>query len=104
MTPVRAFAVRLHVAGLSFRETEAVLHLIGVDRSFQANFQWVHRLADSGSDPPSASPKRVAVDETGVKINGGCSWLYTAIGLDTNLPLTCSRSNDTEPVRRLGTV
>ncbi|MFC6724472.1 IS6 family transposase, partial [Halobium palmae] len=62
-TPVRAFAVRLHAAGLSLRETEAILHLLGVDRSFQAIFQWVHRLADSVPNPPSAQPKRVAVDE-----------------------------------------
>ncbi|MFC6723648.1 IS6 family transposase, partial [Halobium palmae] len=62
-TPVRAFAVRLHAAGLSLRETEPILHLLGVDRSFQAIFQWVHRLADSVPNPPSAQPKRVAVDE-----------------------------------------
>ncbi|ELY25626.1 integrase [Halogeometricum borinquense DSM 11551] len=54
-TPVRAFAVRLHTAGLSLRETEAILRLIGVDRSFQAIFQLVHRLADSVSDPQNAS-------------------------------------------------
>jgi putative transposase len=86
-TPVRAFAVRLHAAGLSLRETEAILRLIGVNRSFQAIFQWVHRLADSVSDPPSAKPKRVAVDETAVKINGEWSWLYAAIDLDTKLLL-----------------
>ncbi len=86
-TPVRAFAVRLHAAGLSLRETEAILHLLGVDRSFQAIFQWVHRLADSVSDPPSAQPKRVAVDETAVKINGEWSWLYAAIDVETKLIL-----------------
>ena len=36
--PVWVFAVHLHVAGLSLRKTEAVLHLLGVDRSFQAIF------------------------------------------------------------------
>ncbi len=86
-TPVRAFAVRLHAAGLSLRETEAILHLLGVDRSFQAIFQWVHRLADSVSDPPSAQPKRVAVDETAVKINGEWSWFYAAIDVETKLIL-----------------
>ena len=69
-TPVRAFAVRLHAAGLSLRETEAILRLLGVERSFQAIFQWVHRLADSVPDPPKAQPRRVAVDETAIKING----------------------------------
>lgn len=38
-TPVRAFAVRLHAAGLSLRETETILRLLGVERSFQAIFQ-----------------------------------------------------------------
>jgi putative transposase len=86
-TPVRAFAVLLHAAGLSLRETEAILRLLGVERSFQAIFQWVHRLADSVSDPPKATPRRVAVDETAVKINGEWSWLYAAIDLDTKVIL-----------------
>ena len=86
-TPVRAFAVRLHAAGLSLRETEAILRLLGVERSFQAIFQWVHRLADSVVDPPKAQPRRVAVDETAVKINGEWSWLYAAIDLDTKVIL-----------------
>ncbi len=69
-TPVRAFAVRLHATGCSLRETQAILRLFGVKRSHQAIFQWVHRVADSVPDPPEAKPKRVAVDETAVKING----------------------------------
>ncbi|MDL0130265.1 IS6 family transposase, partial [Halobacterium salinarum] len=48
---------------------------------------WVHRLADSVPDPPTAKPSRVAVDETAVKINGEWSWLYAAIDLDTKLIL-----------------
>jgi putative transposase len=47
----------------------------------------VYRLADSVSDPRLVSPKRVAVDETAVKINGEWSWLYAAIDLDTKLLL-----------------
>ncbi|MDZ7745860.1 MAG: IS6 family transposase [Halobacteriales archaeon] len=86
-TPVRAFAVRLHAAGLSLRETEAILRLLGVERSHQAIWQWVHRLADSVSDPPSAQPTRVAVDETAVRINGELSWVYAAIDLDSKLLL-----------------
>jgi len=60
-TPVRAFAVRLHATGCSLRETQAILRLFGVQRSHQAIFQWVHRVADSVSDPPEAKPNRVAV-------------------------------------------
>ena len=86
-TPVRAFVVRLHATGCSLRETKAILALLGVNRSHPAIFQWVHRLADSVSDPPSASPTRVAVDETAVKINGEWSWVYAAIDTETKLLL-----------------
>lgn len=47
----------------------------------------MHRLADSGRNSPTASPSRVAVDETTVKTNGEWSWLYAAIDLDTKLIL-----------------
>jgi len=77
-TPVRAFAVRLHATSCSFREIQEILRLFGVQRSHQVIFQWVHRVADSVPDPPEAKPKRVAVDETAVKINGEWSWLYAA--------------------------
>ena len=87
VTPVRAFAVRRHAAGLSLRETEAIPHVLGVDRSYRAIFQWVHRLADSVFDPPSAKPRRVAVDEISVKIDGGWSWLYAAIDVETKILL-----------------
>jgi putative transposase len=86
-TPVRAFAVRLHATGCSLRETTTILAELGVERSHQAVWQWVHRLADSVPDPPTAKPSRVAVDETAVKINGEWSWLYAAIDLDTKVIL-----------------
>ncbi|MDL0139401.1 IS6 family transposase [Halobacterium salinarum] len=86
-TPVRAFAVRLHATGCSLREITTILAELGVERSHQAVWQWVHRLADSVPDPPTAKPSRVAVDETAVKINGEWSWLYAAIDLDTKLIL-----------------
>jgi transposase-like protein len=47
----------------------------------------VYRLADSFPDPPSAQPTRVAGDETAVPINGGLSWVYAAIDLDSKLLL-----------------
>ncbi|ODR80345.1 transposase [Haladaptatus sp. W1] len=82
-TPVRAFAVRLHATGCSLRETKAILALLGVKRSHQAIFQWIHRISYIFSDPPSAAPTRVAVDETAVKINGEWSWVYAAIDTET---------------------
>ncbi len=45
------------------------------------------RLSDSVADPPKAQPRRVAVDETAVKINGEWSWLCAAIDLDTKVIL-----------------
>jgi len=69
-TPVRTFAVRLHAAGLSLRETTAILELLGVKRSYGTVGNWVHRLTNSVGDPPSATPTRVAVDETAVRITG----------------------------------
>jgi len=86
-TPVRAFAVRLHETGCSLRETTTILAELGVERSHGAVWNWVHRLADSGRGPPTASPSRVAVDETAVKINGEWSWLYAAIDTETKLIL-----------------
>jgi transposase-like protein len=47
----------------------------------------VYRLADSVGDPPSATPTRVAVDETAVRINRELSWVYAAIDLDTKVLL-----------------
>ncbi len=86
-TPARVFAVRLHATGCSLRETQAILRLIGIERSHQAIWHWVHRLADSVPDPPRATPSRVAVDETAVTVNGDLSWVYAAIDLDSRLIL-----------------
>ena len=71
-TPVRAFAVRLHSAGLSLRETVAILDLLDVDRSHGAVWDWTHRLADDQDDPPRSTPRRIAVDEMAIQI--GTEW------------------------------
>jgi putative transposase len=86
-TPVRAFAVRLHTSGCSLRETAEILELVGVERTHGAVWSWVHRLADSVGNPPTPAPSRVAVDETAVRINGGLSWVYAAINLETKMLL-----------------
>ena len=98
-TPVRAFAVRLHETGCSLRETTTILPDLGVERSHGTVWNWVHRLADSDCDPPEAEPKRVAVDETAVKINGEWSWLYAAIDIETKLILDVALfgSHGTDP-------
>jgi len=80
-------AVRLHATGCSLRETTTILARLGVQRSHRAVWNWVHRLANSDCDPPTAKPSRVAVDETAVKINGEWSWLYAAIDIETKLIL-----------------
>jgi len=86
-TPVRAFAVRLHATGCSLRGTTTIPAELGVERSHGAVWSGVHRLADSGRDPRRLRRRRVAVDETAVKINGEWSWLYAAIDIDTKLIL-----------------
>jgi putative transposase len=84
---LRALAVRLHASGLSLRETAAALETFGVTRSHQAVFQWVHRVAEEAPDPPTASPSRVAVDETAITIGTQRHWLYAAIDVKTKLLL-----------------
>ncbi len=84
---VRAFAVRLHQIECSLRETIATVAELGVERSRGAVWNEVRRLTDSGCDPPEAQPKRIAVDETTVKVNGEWSWLYAAIDTETKLIL-----------------
>ncbi|ADB63695.1 Transposase and inactivated derivatives-like protein (plasmid) [Haloterrigena turkmenica DSM 5511] len=86
-TPVRAFAIHLHQTGCSLRKTTTILASLGVERSHGVVWNWVHRLADRGHDPPTATASRVAVDETAVKINGEWSWLYAAIDIETKLIL-----------------
>ena len=96
-TPVRAFAVRLHSAGLSLRETVAILDLLDVDRSHGAVWDWTHRLADAQNDPPRSAPRRVAVDETAIQIGTEWRWCYAAIDLDSMVVL------DVELFSRRGT-
>ena len=84
---LRAFAVRLRSAGLSLRETVAILDPLGVDRSLEAVQDWTHRLADDQDDPPRSiyTPQRVAVDETAIQIGSEWRWCYAAIELDSML-------------------
>ncbi len=73
--PIRVFGVRLHLMGLSVREVAAVLELLGVDRSHGAVWSWTHDLTEAQSDPPTAGPSRVAVDENQIEVDGeknGC--------------------------------
>jgi len=69
-TPVRCFAVLLHSMGLSLREVEAVLDWLGVDRCHQAIWNWKETLSEQQSDPPTAVPLRVAVDEKQIEVDG----------------------------------
>jgi putative transposase len=86
-TPIRAFAVWLHATGCSLGETGAILASLGVERSHQVIFQWIHRLTDISSDSPTASPSRVGIDETTVRINGGQYCVFNAINFETKLIL-----------------
>jgi len=86
-TPVWRFGVPLHTVGLSIRETVAILDLLGVDRSHDAVWNWVHTLSEAQSDPPTASPSRVAVDEKQIEVDGEKKWLYAAIDTESRLLL-----------------
>jgi len=86
-TPVRRFEVRLHAAGLSIRETAAILKILGVDCSHGAVWNWVHTLSEAQSDPQTAVPSRVAVDEKQIEVDGEKKWLYAAVDVDSKLLL-----------------
>ena len=86
-TAVRRFGVRLHTAGLSIRETVAILDLVGVDRSHGAVWNCVHTLSEAQSDPPMATPSQVAVDEKRIEVDGEKKWLYATIDIESRLLL-----------------
>jgi putative transposase len=86
-TPVRCFGVRLHSMEMSYRELEAVLDWLGVERCHQAVWNWKETLAETQSDPPTAAPSRVAVDEKQIEVDGDEKWLYAAIDTESNLLL-----------------
>ncbi len=73
--------------GLSLREVEAVLDWLGVDPSHQTIWHGKETLAKIQSDPPTASPSRIAVDENQIGVNGEKKWLYVAIYTDLKLIL-----------------
>ncbi len=80
-------AVRLYSMGLSVRGVVAVLELLGIDRSHGAIWSWTHTLSESQSDPPTAEPSRVAVDEKQIEVGGDKKWLYAAIDTESKLLL-----------------
>ena len=84
---LRALAVRLHSSGLSLWETAVALESIGLRRSHQAVFQWVHRVGEEVPDPPWSRPRRVAVDETAIEVGRQRCWLFAAIDIDSTILL-----------------
>lgn len=69
------------------QQTETLRRLIGVERSHQAIWHWIHRLADSVPDPLPAAPTRVAADGIAVRIDGELSWIEGAIDTGSKLLL-----------------
>ena len=45
------------------------------------------KLAETQSDPPTAEPSRVTVDEKQIEVDGEKKWLYAAIDTDSKLLL-----------------
>jgi transposase-like protein len=60
---------------------------LGVDRCYQAVWNWKEKLAKEQSDPPTAEPSRVAVDEKQILVDGEKKWLYAAIDTESKLLL-----------------
>lgn len=75
--------MRLHSVGLSVREAVSVLDFLGIDRSNGAVWSLTHDLAEAQSDPPTAEPSRVAVDEKEIEVDGEEKWLHAAIDLES---------------------
>ncbi len=71
LIPIYVFGARLHSMGLSLREVATVLELLGFDRSHETIWNWTHDLAEAQSDPPTAGPSRVAVNEKQIKVDDG---------------------------------
>jgi len=61
--------------------------VLGVDRSHGAVWNWVHTLSEAQSDPPTAEPSRVAVDEKQIEVDGEKKWLYAAVDTESKLLL-----------------
>ena len=69
--------IQLHLARLSVLNTKQYFERLGVDRSRVAIHNWIQK-ADR-YPPDSASPNRVAVDETAIQIDLDRLWLYAAV-------------------------
>jgi transposase-like protein len=55
--------------GLSFRDVVTVFESLCADRSRGTIRNWTHVLTEAQSDPPTAAPPRVAVDEIRIEVN-----------------------------------
>ncbi len=53
------FGVQLHSMGLSVREVDTILELLGIDRSHGAVWDWTHELAEQQEDPQTTESLRV---------------------------------------------
>ncbi|EMA13321.1 transposase [Haloarcula amylolytica JCM 13557] len=47
----------------------------------------MHTLSEAQSDPPTAEPSRVTVDEKQIEIDGEKKWLYAAVDTESKLLL-----------------
>ena len=101
-TPVRAFAVRLHSAGLSLRETVAILDFLGLDRYMERSgtgrtasqtIRMTRRGALRGGSPSTRQRFRSARSGGGVTLQStSIRWLYWR--------LNCSAAAGPIPRRR----
>lgn len=63
-----------------------ILDLLGIGRFHVAVWNWTHKLSETQSEPPTAEPLRVAVDEKQIEVDGKM-WLYAMIDIESKLSL-----------------
>jgi transposase-like protein len=69
--------IRCHLASMPLREVSKHLELFGIDRSYVAVHNWVHK---ADLQPVSTvSEDQLAVDEKMIRLHGQQFWLYGAV-------------------------
>lgn len=76
------FGIQLHLKELSLRNTVSILENFGIERCRSTVHNWVQK---ADLEPRGGrQPKKVALDEAVLKIDGERSWFFAAVDPDTN--------------------
>ncbi len=91
--------LRCHLVGMSLREASKHLELFGIDRSYVAVHNWVHK---ANLQPISTvSENQLAADEKMIRLHGQQFWLYGAVDPQTNgiLPVSLFPTTNKQTTR-----